>query len=134
MFIGKYLCWSLFLLFFFVVFFIQKRLQHRYFPLNIAEFLRIAIFKEQLWWLLECSVITLKQVQVASASSLRRSFWNIFLSSCSIGRRRFRVERDLSRVAPATLLLSLSVMDNFLKILQEFKKNTVLFSTKSSSK
>ena len=33
------------------------------------------------------------------------------------------MESDLSRVAPATLLLSLSVMENFLDILQEFKEN-----------
>ena len=33
------------------------------------------------------------------------------------------MESDLSRVKPVTLLLSLSVMDNFLEILQELKKN-----------
>ena len=33
------------------------------------------------------------------------------------------MKSDLSRVAPATLLLLLSVMDNFLEILKEFKEN-----------
>ena len=35
----------------------------------------------------------------------------------------FTAESDLSRVAPATLLLSSFVMDYFLGILQEFKGN-----------
>ena len=34
------------------------------------------------------------------------------------------MESDLSRVAPAALLLSLSVMENFQEILQEFKENS----------
>ena len=34
------------------------------------------------------------------------------------------MESNLNRIAPATLLLSLSVMDNFLEILKEFKENT----------
>ena len=92
--------------------FIQKRLQHSSFPVNIAEFLRTAIFIEHLWLLLACSVITLKQVQVASAAFLKCSFRKIFLNSWSIGRRISIAEIDLSRVALATLLLSLSVMDN----------------------
>ena len=104
--------------------FIQKRLQHRSFPVNIAEFLRVAIFIEHLWWLLECRVITSKQVQVASAVFLRCSFRKIFLNSWSIGSRISIAESDLSRLAPATLLLSLSEMDNFLEILQDFKKNS----------
>ena len=33
-------------------------------------------------------------------------------------------ESDLSRVAPVTLLLSLSVINNFLEILQEFEENS----------
>ena len=104
--------------------FIPKRLQHRSFPVNIAEFLRVAIFIEHLWWLLECRVITSKQVQVASAVFLRCSFRKIFLNSWSIGSRISIAESDLSRLAPATLLLSLSEMDNFLEILQDFKKNS----------
>ena len=32
------------------------------FSVNIAEFLRIAIFIEHFWWLLECRIITMKQV------------------------------------------------------------------------
>ena len=32
--------------------FIKKRLSHSCFPLNIAKFLRVAFFKEHLWWLL----------------------------------------------------------------------------------
>ena len=54
--------------------FIQKKLQHRLFPVNIAEFLRIAFFIEHLWWLRECRAITLKQVEVASSVFLRCSF------------------------------------------------------------
>ena len=103
--------------------FIQKKLQHGCFPVNIVELLRIAIFIEHLWWLLECRVITLKQVQVASSAFLRCSFRKIFLNSWSIGRRMFTAESDLSRVAPATLLLSSFVMDYFLGILQGFKEN-----------
>ena len=80
--------------------FTQKRLQHRCFSLNIAEFLRIAIFIENLLWLLECSVITLKQVQVASAVFLRCFFRKIFLNSWNIGRRISTVKSDVSRVAP----------------------------------
>ena len=111
--------------------FIKKRLQHRGFSVNIAEFLRIAIFIEHLWWLLECRVITMKQVQVASAAFLKRFFKKIFLNSWSIGRRISTVESDLSRVAPAMLLLSLSIMDNFLEILQKFRK--IVFNTRNNS-
>ena len=32
--------------------FIKKRLQHRFFPVNIAKFLRTTFFIEHLWWLL----------------------------------------------------------------------------------
>ena len=32
--------------------FIKKRLQHRFFPVNIVTFLRAALIKEQLWGLL----------------------------------------------------------------------------------
>ena len=39
----KYLCWSLFDVFW--VNFIKKRLQHRYFPVNITKFLRTPILK-----------------------------------------------------------------------------------------
>ena len=104
--------------------FIQKRLQHRYFSLNIAEFLNIAIFIGHLWWLLEYRVITLKKVQVTQAAFLRCSFRNIFLNSWSIGRIMPTAESDLSRVSLVTLMLSFSVMDNFLEILQEFKENS----------
>ena len=103
--------------------FIQKKLQ-RCFPVNISEFLRIAIFIEHLWWLLQYRVITLKQVQVASSAFLRCSFRKIFLNFWIIGRRTSTAESDLSRIAPAALLLSLFVMDNFLEILQEFKENS----------
>ena len=119
MFTGKHLCWSLFLV---------KLQAWRHF----AEFLRIAIFIEHLWWLLECRVITLKEVQVASAFFLRCFFRKIFLNSWSIGRRISTMESNLSRVAPATLLLSLSVVDNFLEILPKFRK--IVFSTRNNSK
>ena len=101
--------------------FIQMKLPHRYFPVNITEFLRIAIFIEYLWWLLECRVITLKQVKVASSAFLRCSLRKMFLDSWSIGRRISIAESDVSKVAPATLPLSLFVVDNFLEILQEVK-------------
>ena len=102
--------------------FIHKRLQHRGFSVKIAEFLRIAIFTEHLWWLLECRVITMKQVQVASAAFVKSFFRKIFLNSSSIGRRISTADSDLSRAAPATLLLSLSIMDTFLEILQSLGK------------
>ena len=64
-------------------------------------------------------VITLKET-VASAAFLRCSFRKIFLNSWSIGRRISTAVSDLSRVAPAALLWSISVMDDFLQILQGF--------------
>ena len=54
-------------------------------------------------------------------------FRKIFLNTWSIGRRISTAESGLSRVAPATLLLSFSVMDNFQEILQEFKENRFQF-------
>ena len=106
-FTGKHLSWRLF---FIKVAglkacnYIKKRLQHRCFPVNIAEFLRIAIFIEHLWWLLECRVITLKQVQIATRAFLRCSFTKTFLNFQSIGRGVSIAESDLTRVAPAALL------------------------------
>ena len=41
-FTGKHLCWSLFLIACNVI---KKRLQHRWFPMNIAKFLRAPILK-----------------------------------------------------------------------------------------
>ena len=100
-FTGKHLSWSLK-----ACKYIKKRLQHRCFPVNIAEFLRIAIFIEHLWWLLECRVEagTLKQVQIATTALLRCSFTKTFLNFWSIGRRVSIAESDLTRVAPAALL------------------------------
>ena len=46
MFTRKDLCWSLFGVF--EVNFIKKRLQHRYFPVNITKFLRTPI-SENIW-------------------------------------------------------------------------------------
>ena len=45
-FTGKHLCWSLFL-----IIFIKKRLQHRYFPVKFAKLLRTRSFTEHLRWL-----------------------------------------------------------------------------------
>ena len=47
-FTGKHLCWSLFKAFNVI----NKRLQHRCYPVNIAKFLRAAFFIEHLRWLL----------------------------------------------------------------------------------
>ena len=69
---------------------------------------------------LEYGVIIVKQVQVASAAFLRRPLRKIFLNSWKIGRRTSTAGSDLSKVATAVLLHSLSVMDIFLEILQEF--------------
>ena len=91
-----------------------------------------AIFMEYLWWLLECRVITMKQLQVASAVFLGHFFRKIFLNSSSIGRTISIAESDLSRVGPATLLLSLSGIDNFLENLQKFRE--IVFSTKNNSR
>ena len=101
----------------------SKETPTQLFSCGYCEFLRIAIFMKHLWWLLECRVITLKRVQVASAVFLRCSFRKIFLYFWSTEKRISTAESDLSRVKPVTLLLSLSVMDNFLEILQELKKN-----------
>ena len=73
----------------------------------------------------------MKQVQVASTAFLRRFFRKIFLNFWSIGRRISTAEIDLSMVAPAALLLSLSVMDNFLEILQKFRK--IVFNIRKNS-
>ena len=54
-FTGKHMCWSLFLnkvAGLKAYNFIEKRLQHRCFPDNIAKFLRTPFFKEHPWWLL----------------------------------------------------------------------------------
>ena len=48
-FTGKHLSWSHFLI---KSLFIKKRPQRRYFPVNIAKFLRTAFFIEHLQWLL----------------------------------------------------------------------------------
>ena len=51
----NYLCWSLFLtklLTWRSAALLTERLQHRCLPVNIAKFLRIAFFMEQVWWLL----------------------------------------------------------------------------------
>ena len=111
---------------FFKIGFLQKN-----FLWNIAEFLRIAIFIEHFWWLLECRVIIMKQVQVTSTAFLRCIFRKIFLKSWRIRRRISTQESDLSRLAPVTLLLSLFVMDNFLEILQKFRK--IVFNRRSNS-
>ena len=44
-FTGKHLCRSL-------LYFIKKRLQHRFFPVTFAKFLRTHCFTEHLQWLL----------------------------------------------------------------------------------
>ena len=36
----------------------KKRLQHRYFSVNIGKFLRIYFYKEHLWWLLLISEVS----------------------------------------------------------------------------
>ena len=41
----KHLCWSLFLIKFQACKFIEKRLQHLYFPLHVRKFLRTPILK-----------------------------------------------------------------------------------------
>ena len=42
--------------------FIKKSLQHRYFPVNIAKFLRKSFFIEHLWWLLLTKCLYLQQI------------------------------------------------------------------------
>ena len=46
---------------------IKKRLQHRYFHVNVAKFLRTAFLIEHLWWLLLFSIISfcLSKVKVS---------------------------------------------------------------------
>ena len=44
---GGFLGWSLFL-----INFIKKRLQRRFFPVNIAKFLKTPFSIEHFWWLL----------------------------------------------------------------------------------
>ena len=121
-FTGKHQSWSLF--------FLQLYSKEtptvfscKYFGVFKNSYLFLFII-EHLWWLLQYRVITLKQVQVASSAFLRCSFRKIFLNFWIIGRRTSTAESDLSRIAPAALLLSLFVMDNFFEILQEFKENS----------
>ena len=108
--------------------FVKNRIQHMCFSVNIAKFLRITIFIEHRWWLLECRAIILKQVRLATGAFLRCSFRKVFLNSWSIGRRISTAKSDLSRVAPAALLQSISVMDNFLEVLQDFKENSFQYN------
>ena len=44
---------------------IEKRLQHRCFPMNVAKFLRTAFFIEHLWWLLPETLIHRNLLSVA---------------------------------------------------------------------
>ena len=65
MFTGKHLCWSLFLIktqSFKACNISKKRLQNRYFPVNIAKFLRKSFFIEYLRWLLFNSLSELTAV------------------------------------------------------------------------
>ena len=80
-FIGKLLCWSLFLIKMplfnkglKVCNFIEKRLQHRFFPVKFAKFLRTPFFIEHLRWLL-LPVGTCLEFQVFKGFS-----WNFLIS------------------------------------------------------
>ena len=57
-------------------------------------------------------------LQSPGGSTYRES--TVLLNFWSVGGRISTAESDLSRLARATLLLSLSVIDNFLEILQKF--------------
>ena len=54
-FTGKFLCWSLFWTKLQACNFLKKRLQHRYFPVNVVKFSRTPILKYICKWLLLCT-------------------------------------------------------------------------------
>ena len=81
-FTGEHLCWTLFLMrpetfSLKACNFIKKRLQHRYFLVNIVNFLRTAFFIEHLQWLLlkSCSLICRLWTSVAKRSTSRIKSW-----------------------------------------------------------
>ena len=60
--------------------------------------------------------------------TVEAAFWKVFsgklfLNSWSVLRKIATMERDLNKVVPDTLLKSLPVMGNLLKVSQEFNKN-----------
>ena len=63
-------------------------------------------------------------MRTAEAAFWRVSSGKLFLNSWSILRKITTMESDLDKVVLATLLISLSVMGNFLEVFQEFNKNS----------
>ena len=63
-------------------------------------------------------------MRTAEAAFWRVSSGKLFLNSWSILRKITTMESDLNKVVLATLLISLSVMGNFLEVFQEFNKNS----------
>ena len=88
-FIGKRLCWNLFL-----INFIKKRLQHRCFPMNIAKLLRKGFFIEHLQWLLLVFITTFRNIlrrpfsyfiylPILASKLEKQSFADVFQKMCS---------------------------------------------------
>ena len=63
--------------------FIKKRLQRRFFPVNIAKFLRTTFFIEHLWWLL--LTLDLRPMNLGTACSklrIKALMWRNFSFFC----------------------------------------------------
>ena len=73
-FLGKHLCWSLFLKNFILERdFIKKRLQHRCFPMKFVKLIRTPFFTKHLWWLLLFNFINFLYSAVNDAKYLKTS-------------------------------------------------------------
>ena len=83
---GKHLCWSAFfnkVTDLKYVTLLKKRFQHRFFPVNIAKFLRAAFYLKHLWWLVLKITSVMKWIKPLNASvALIKKPVNWFTSSC----------------------------------------------------
>ena len=77
--------------------FLKKRLEHRYFPANIPEFLRTSFFIEHLWWLL--LQFLLFENMLMKSLVIIHLMGNLLKANCSS-------TVEISRFVKATLLKS----------------------------
>ena len=80
----KHLCWSPFLIKILACNFIEKTLQHRCFPKNIAKFVRTAFFIEHLRWLL---LVTAISRRYSEKQLLQNSKDNMLHNSVSVDKK-----------------------------------------------
>ena len=70
-------------------------------------------------------------MRAAEAAFWRFSLGKLFPNSRNVLRKITTTKSDLNKVIPATFLKLLSVMINFLEILQEFSKNCFQYKNTS---